>query len=62
MPPDGQLDAMLASFPMAPRAVIEALTADAVEWLEQAGDPVTESAVRRLVAEALELRLRLRRL
>jgi hypothetical protein len=47
-------------FPMVPPAIIESLAADAVAWLEQAGDAVTEEAVRRLVIESLELRLRRR--
>ena len=56
---DGVHDVVIQRFHMVPHAVIAALTADAVDWLKQAGDVVTVSAVRPLVVESLELRLRL---
>ncbi|MDP9116688.1 MAG: hypothetical protein M3O28_05410 [Actinomycetota bacterium] len=58
---DELIEALSASFPMIPYAMIAALTSDAVDWLEQAGDVASTSTVRPLVVEALELRLRVRR-
>jgi hypothetical protein len=47
---DDLIEALSARFPMIPDAVIVALTSDAIDWLEQAGDVATVSPVREPVA------------
>lgn len=51
---------VLQRFPMVPQTMVAALAADAGDWLDQAGDVVTPSALLPLVVESLEFRLRLR--
>lgn len=56
---EGVHDVMSRKFPMVPYSVIVAFTADASQWVKEAGHAVTVSALSRLVVESITFRLRL---